>query len=61
MVLVLGRGVGYRIRISGHESGRSQHILNTPDRIRTTVLCKFPDQEQDFQISFFWNLTLTQS
>jgi len=43
----------YRIRISGLESGRIQHILNKPDRIRTTVLLKFPDQDQDFQISFF--------
>jgi len=41
----------YRIRISGLESGRIQHILNKPDRIRTTVLLKF--QDQDFQISFF--------
>jgi len=40
----------YRIRISGLESGRIQHILNQPDRIRTTVLFKFPDQDQDFQI-----------
>jgi len=40
----------YRIRISGLESGGIQHILNKPDRIRTTVLFKFPDQ--DFQISF---------
>jgi len=40
----------YRVRISGLESGRIQHILNKPDRIRTTVLFKFPDQ--DFQISF---------
>jgi len=31
----------YRIRISGLESGRSQHILNKPDRIGTTVLFKF--------------------
>ena len=45
----------YGIRISGLESGRIQHILNKPDRIRTTVLFKFPvqDQDQDFQISFF--------
>jgi len=40
----------YRIRISGLEAGRIQHILNKPDRIRTAVLFKFPDQ--DFQISF---------
>jgi len=40
----------YRIRISGLESSGIQHILNKPDRIRTTVLFKFPDQ--DFQISF---------
>jgi len=40
----------YRIRISGLESGRIQHILNRPDRLRTTVLFKLPDQ--DFQISF---------
>jgi len=42
----------HRIRISGLESGRIQHILNKPDRIRTTVLFKFQDQNQDFQISF---------
>jgi len=44
----------HRIRISGLESGRIQHILNKPDRIRTTVLFKFLDQDQDqvFQISF---------
>jgi len=42
----------YRIRISGLEFGRIQHILNKPDRIRTTVLFKFPDQDQDFQILF---------
>jgi len=48
----------YRIRISVLESGRIQHILNKPDRIRTTVLFKF--QDQDFQISFL-NLTPTQS
>jgi len=41
----------YRIRISGLESGRIQHIFSKPERIRTTVLLKFPDQ--DFQISFF--------
>ena len=40
----------YRIRIAGLGSGRIQHILNKPDRIRTTVLFKF--QDQDFQISF---------
>jgi len=40
----------YRIRISGLEAGRIRHILNKPDRIRTTLLFKFPDQ--DFQISF---------
>jgi len=52
----------YRIRISGLESGRIQHILNKPDRIRATVLLKFPDQDQDFQISFFGgDLTPTQS
>jgi len=53
----------YRIRISGLESGRIQHILNKPDRIRTMVLFKFPDQDQDqdFQISLFWDLTPTQS
>jgi len=43
----------YRIRISRLESGRIQHILNKPDWTRTTVLFKFPDQDQDFQISFF--------
>ena len=37
--------VVYRIRISGLETGRIQHILNEPDRIKTTVLFKFPDQE----------------
>ena len=42
----------YRIQILGLESGRIQHILNKPDRIRTTVLFKLPDQDQDFQISF---------
>jgi len=31
---------------------QDSHILNKPDRIRTTVLFKFPDQDQDFQISF---------
>jgi len=51
----------YRIRISGLESGRIQHILNKPDRIRPTVLFKFPDQNQDFQISLLWDLTPTQS
>jgi len=51
----------YRIRISGLESGRSQHILNKPDRIRTTVLFKFPVQDQDFRISLFGELTPTQS
>jgi len=51
----------YRIRISGLESGRIQHILNKPDRIRTTVLFKFPGQDQDFQISLFWDLTPAQS
>jgi len=50
-----------RIRISGLESGWIQHIVNKPDRIRTTVLFKFPDQDQDFQISLFWDLTPTQS
>ena len=39
-----------RIRFTGLESGRIQHILNKPDRTRPTVLFKFPDQ--DFQISF---------
>ena len=43
----------YRISISGLESGRIQHILNKPDWTRTTVLFKFPDQDPDFQISFF--------
>jgi len=28
---------------------------------RTTVLFKFPDQDEDFQISLFWDLTPTQS
>jgi len=51
----------YRIRISGLESGRIQHILNKPDRIWTTVLFKFPDQDQDFQISYFLDLTPRQS
>ena len=51
----------YLTRISGLESGRIQHILNKPDWIRTTVLFKFPDQDQDFQISFFWYVTPTQS
>jgi len=51
----------YRIWISGLESGRIQHILNKPDRIPTTVLFKFPDQDQDFQISLFWDLTPTLS
>jgi len=43
----------YKIWISGLETGRIQHILNKPDRIRTTVLFMFSDQDQDFQISFF--------
>jgi len=51
----------YRIRISGLESGRIQHILNKSDWIRTTVLFNIPDQDQDFQISFFSYLTPTQS
>ena len=53
----------YRILISGLESGMIQHILNKPDWIRTTVLFKFPDQDpdQDFQKSFYWYLTPTQS
>jgi len=45
--------------VSGLESGRIQHILNKPDRIRATVLFKFSDQ--NFQISLFWDLTPTQS
>jgi len=49
----------YRVRISGLDSDRIQHIFNKPDWIRATVLFKFPDQ--DFQISFFWDLTPTQS
>jgi len=48
----------YRIRISGLESCRIQHILNKPDRVRTTVF-KFPDQDQDFRISLFWDLMPT--
>jgi len=40
----------YGIRILGLESGRIQHMLNKPDRIRTMVLFKFHDH--DFQISF---------
>jgi len=43
------------------ESGEIQHIFNGPDGIRTTVLFKFPDQDQEFQISLFWDLTPTQS
>jgi len=46
---------------SGLESDGIQHILNKPDRIRTTVLFKFPDEDQEFQISLFWDLTPTQS
>jgi len=38
----------YRNRISGLESGRIQHISNKPDQIRTTVLLKFPDQDQEY-------------
>jgi len=36
---------------SGLDSGRIQHILNKPDRIRTAVLLKFQDQE--FISNFF--------
>ena len=43
----------YRIRISGLQSGGIQHILKKPGRIRSTILFKFPDQDQDFQTSFF--------
>jgi len=43
----------YRIRIPGIESGRSQHILNKPFRIQTTVLFVFADQEQDFSFLVF--------
>jgi len=43
----------YRIRISGLQSGRIQHIFNKPDWDRSTVIFKFPDQDQDFQISSF--------
>jgi len=49
----------YRIRIWELESGKTQHILNKPDQIRTTVLFKFPDE--DFNFSFFWDFTPTQS
>jgi len=49
----------FRIRILGLESGGIEHILNKPDRIRTTIFFKFPDQ--DLQISLFWDLTPTQS
>ena len=43
----------HRIRFSGLESDGIQHILNKLDWIQTTVLLKFPDQDQDFQIYFF--------
>jgi len=32
----------YRIRVSGLESSRIQHILNKPHRVLTTVLFNFP-------------------
>ena len=51
LLVLLSRGV--QDPISGLESGRIQHIMNKSDWIRTTVLFKFPDQDQDFQISFF--------
>jgi len=51
----------YRIGVSGLESGRIQHILNKSDRIKTAVLFKFPDQDQDFQNSLFWDVTPKQS
>jgi len=43
--------LGIQDRISGFESGRIQHILNKLDRIRTTVLFKF--QDQDFKFHCF--------
>jgi len=43
----------YKIRISGLESGRIQYILKKPDRIRTTVLFKLPDQDRIFKFHFF--------
>jgi len=41
------------VRFSGLDSGRIQHILNKPDRIRTAVLFKFPEQDQVFKFLFF--------
>jgi len=63
--------------ITGQKFSRGQKFHLTPDfrtrvrqdsaqfektdRIRTTVSFKFLNQDQDFEISLFWDLTPTQS
>jgi len=52
---------GVQDPVSGLEFCWFQQIINKPHWIRITVFLKFPNQDQDFQISLFWDLTPTQS